>query len=113
MTIGRPWTFHVFVHLTDWYCQYRSWPHKESYIFVGSCPVSIVSSSRTIAQEEHFYIHKVVAEQVIEDLVKNANLPIHWVAHTVQKPLTNGQHTVGLLAKIPPLFDRSASWLKL
>ena len=30
----------------------------------------------------------------------------------MQKPLTNGQHTVGLLAKIPPLFDGSASWLK-
>ena len=33
--------------------------------------MSVVSSSRTITQKEHFYIHKVVAELVVEDLVTN------------------------------------------
>ena len=44
-------------------------------MFVGSCPVSVVSSSRTIAQKKHFYIHNVSAanllpsqfEQVLQD----------------------------------------------
>ena len=44
-------------------------------MFVGSCLVSVVSSSRTTAQKEHFYIHKVSAanllpsqfEQVLQD----------------------------------------------
>ena len=38
---------------------------------MGSCLLSVVSSSRTITQKEHFNIHNVVAEFVIEDLVTN------------------------------------------
>ena len=33
--------------------------------------MSVVSASRTNPQKEHFYIHKVVAELVVEDLVTN------------------------------------------
>ena len=48
---------------------------KRIIIFVGSCLVSVVSSSRTIAQKEHFDIHNVSAanllpsqcEQVLQD----------------------------------------------
>ena len=39
--------------------------------FVGSCLLSVVFSSRTIAQKEHLNMHDVVAELVIEDLVRN------------------------------------------
>ena len=42
--------FLLFTHHTDWICQYGSW-EKESYIFVGSCLVSVVSSSRTVHTE--------------------------------------------------------------
>ena len=62
-------TILVFTHHTDRLCQNRSW--KESYICVGSCRVSVISSSRTITQKEHLNMHKVVAELAIEDLVAN------------------------------------------
>ena len=38
---------------------------------MGSCLLSVVSSSRTITQKEHLNIHNVVAELVNEDLVTN------------------------------------------
>ena len=38
---------------------------------MGSCLVSVVSSSRTITHEEHLNIHPVVAELAVEDLVTN------------------------------------------
>ena len=39
--------------------------------FVGSCLLSVVSSSNTITQQEYLNIHKVVAELAIEDLDTN------------------------------------------
>ena len=38
---------------------------------MGSCLLSVVSSSRTITMKEHLNGHNVVAELVIEDLVTN------------------------------------------
>ena len=38
---------------------------KRTIIFVGSCLVSVVSSSRTTAQKEHFYIHNVSAANLL------------------------------------------------
>ena len=41
-------------------------------MFVGSCLVSVVSSSRTIAQKEHFCIHKVSAANLLPSQFEQA-----------------------------------------
>ena len=109
-TIGRPWIFLVFVHHTDWICQYRSREKEPDILWVL---VLCLSNSRhvRVAQTGHFHIHKVVAEQVEEDVVANEvplkvtvrNISLtskisrklyqlkHWLVHIVQSPQTNGQ----------------------
>ena len=73
----------------------------------------LVFSSRTSYTYRTLYIRKVVAELVVEDLVLKvllmpkiaqiSHLSIHRVAHTVQKPQTNGQQSI---------FNWSISWFK-
>ena len=52
---------------------------KRIIIFVGSCLVSVVSSSRIIAQKEHFYIHKVSAANLLpsqfEQMLQDGRVP--------------------------------------
>ena len=46
---------------------------KRMTIFVCSCPVSVVSSSSTIAQKEHFDIHMRLQPSVFVDQVWHSN----------------------------------------
>ena len=65
-------TILVFNHHSDWICQYRSWPEKNPAFLCGFLVVcSFVSRHERVAHTEHFHFHKVVAEQVDEDLVVN------------------------------------------
>ena len=57
VTSGHPWDFPCFRSSYWLVLSVSILACKESYIFLGSCPVSVVSSSRTIAQKENFNIH--------------------------------------------------------
>ena len=64
-------SLYSFIILTG-SCQYRSWPEKNHTFLCGFLVVcSFVSRHERVAHTEHFHFHKVVAEQVVEDLVLN------------------------------------------
>ena len=50
---------------------------KKHYSFVGSCPVSTVFSSCTVHTKRTTHIPKVVAEQVVRNLVRNM-VSLNW-----------------------------------
>ena len=61
VTIGRLWDFPC-IHYTDWICQYRPWPEKESYIslWVLGCLFPRFSS-RTSCTYRTLFIHTQLA----------------------------------------------------
>ena len=57
--------------VTDWMCQYRSWPEKNHTFLCVLVLCLSYSRHVRVAQKEHFHIQKVAAELVTSDLFAN------------------------------------------
>ena len=79
VTVGRPWEFPC-IHSSYWLeLSVSILNRKESYIFVGSCPVSVVSSQGTIHTERTLSHSQLDVESTPHFEMMNFQNPSGWI----------------------------------